>query len=153
MAVSSGHSHGSQKPPPGNRTRKRATQVWKSKLQLVTTVLSLLWVRDASGTLMKALDHLPDNYPGHLRIYLAFSFRGTLRPGGLQALQRAFPSQGSPQGFSAPAGASVRSLLGDCGRCPATTHRGCTYGIPFWAEGPAWRLALALFLAGTKLWA
>ena len=137
MAVSFGHSRGSQQPPPGKRARKRATQVWGSKLQLVTTVLSLLWVRDASENLVEALDHLPRKLPSALmHVALRSVSAGPWGRKGCKvcrscSCREPVPARGPPQGFSAPAGASVQSRLGDCGHSPATNRLGCTYGTPF----------------------
>lgn len=41
-------------------------------------------------------------------------------------------------------------LTQGCEVHPPPTTSGCTYGVPFLAKGPAWGLALALFLVGTK---
>ena len=45
---------------------EEGNSAWKSKWQLITTVLSLPWIRDASENLIKASDLLPRKKPGTL---------------------------------------------------------------------------------------
>ena len=167
MAISFDHGHGSQKPPSGNRTWKRAIQVWKSRLQLVTTVLSLLWVRDASENLIKTLDHLPRKIPSvlmHVTLHSIsvglWNVRRLASSAGIVSAESHVPARDHPpraswclEGTSIYSGDGDFGLTWGCDVYPSPTTSGCTYGVPFQAKGPAWGLALALFLVGTKHWA
>lgn len=65
---------------PREQDLEEGNSVWKSKWQLITTVLSLLWIRDASENLIKALDLLPRKKTRRTYAYdFAFNFCGTLK--------------------------------------------------------------------------